>query len=475
MTTDAKHLCHTALCAAACWIVVLPTSSQFGKCADPIGRLARRVSDPGMQVLLSKIPGLERRALDELYEFRRRQDPWGELAVIVERVPATGYHVTGVVLAGWSSIWAGGSPQTSNIGNDAIVRLQSFPYLRTVELLGTMVDRKGLQQLSRIPSIEYVGLPHHLGDDDLGVLNAFPKLRGLSVRQLSGITDRGVKDIRRLEHLRFLDTAATSLTGKGWLQRCRSLTDLRPGLDLDISILLGPSLDVEARLLELPGDPIGRLAMPLAYKRLQRMLELVPKEERATLSRIAAIVRESHHTAEVAAIVQRIAQDRVFHITGIVFRKRPPSNTRLDDVLNPKNIVASGGGQPEARITVGDSIVAELRKLKQLRTLDLRGTVMSDEGIRELGSGRPSIRYIGLPQRADAAAIVPLLDRFAELTALSVAGVSDLSDETMRKFRRADVLEFLDTSDTPLRGTKWLGTCRRLRFVRCDKVVQDLP
>ncbi len=59
MTTDAKHLRRMTLCAAVCWIVVLPTSSQFGKCADPIGRLARRVSDPGMQVLLSKIPESE--------------------------------------------------------------------------------------------------------------------------------------------------------------------------------------------------------------------------------------------------------------------------------------------------------------------------------------------------------------------------------------------------------------------------------
>jgi len=102
---------------------------------------------------------------------------------------------------------------------------------------------------THFPFGDYISLPiggHN--DDDLETLQCFPSLRCLLAGD-EAVTDRGVRYLRELRDLTFLDLAGTSLTNRG-LHHLRSLCKLQQ-IDVSYTRVTGAGLSLLADLPNL--------------------------------------------------------------------------------------------------------------------------------------------------------------------------------------------------------------------------------
>ena len=127
------------------------------------------------------------------------------------------------------------------IGDDDLEKLSQLDRVTSLDLSGSQfISDEGLQNLERMPQLRELRLSHYPGgrvtDRGLEVLQHLPELRVFEICWQSGVTDKGISNLRRCEQLEDVDLMGTqtgdeaiaALTGKPKLRKFktgRNVTD----------------------------------------------------------------------------------------------------------------------------------------------------------------------------------------------------------------------------------------------------------
>lgn len=115
--------------------------------------------------------------------------------------------------------------------DEALARISRLDFVTSLNLGGSreLTDR-GLQHLARMPQLEHLDLSEYpggkLADHGLEVLRHLPNLRTFEMTWQSGITDRGVANLRFCDHLEAVNLMG-SPTGDGVLEALQGKAKLR--------------------------------------------------------------------------------------------------------------------------------------------------------------------------------------------------------------------------------------------------------
>jgi hypothetical protein len=113
----------------------------------------------------------------------------------------------------------------------ALARIAGLPFVTSLDLSGSReLTDDGLLYLARMPQLERLTLNEYPGgrltDRGLEVLNSLPNLRRFEMTWQSGITDRGIANLRACNRLEEVDLMG-SPTGDGAIEALQGKTNLR--------------------------------------------------------------------------------------------------------------------------------------------------------------------------------------------------------------------------------------------------------
>ncbi len=228
-----------------------------------------------------------------------------------------------------------------------------------------------LDWLARQTSIEHLYIGDSLADADLEHLSELRNLRSLSLTNADQVTDKGLKSLRKLTQLRFLDVRESRIAGPG-LEHLKSLTELRE-VRLVNSDVSGPGLEYlkdapELSSVSLTGSPVTDSGLA-HLSQLENVTGAVLDGTRITDSGLRFLAR-------LDKLAGLILDDTAVTGSGLAHLRTLPRITSLSLV----------------RCTINDSHTAYLKELESLRSLDLNETDMSEEGLGRLRQALPDCR-----------------------------------------------------------------------------------
>ncbi|HUY33449.1 MAG TPA: protein kinase [Pirellulales bacterium] len=321
-------------------------------------------------------------------------------------------------------------PGPGTCGDDVLERLGRCRQLEAVHLRNSAgISPAGLSHLlglRKLAELDVSGLPC-LTDDALAEL---ANSRGLRWLALLGdpITDAGLRHLRGLSELEHLDLGATRITGAG-LEHLKTLSRLRelwlPATrvgDADLE-RLGALRDL--RQLRLDGTAVGDQG-------LARLVEILPNLEWLTLTqtpvtaaglrRLKALPRlrllymggpASLLGDDALAAVAELGRLEELEVTGprvtdaglaplaelpylrwltlVEAQLTDAGLAHLEPLTNLEHLALVSRGQPhgDKYMHITDAGLVHLHALKRLKTLDLRGTSVTDAGVAALAAALP--------------------------------------------------------------------------------------
>ena len=260
------------------------------------------------------------------------------------------------------SLSLNGASRISDAGVDLLVR---SPSLRKLDLFGTQVTPQGVARLAKLPSLEYLNLNTQPGLDDgaLAALSRLPNLKRLrlGVSRTQYYTGTGLAELTKLEHLELLHLSGPGVTDAA-LRQVAKLSGLR-----------------ELFILNSPMSNTG-LAALASLKSLQVLdLRVNP---RVTLGGLA--------------VLKPLANLRALYAMGGI----DDDGARLDigGLTNLTDLILEVSTK---RLRADD--LACFESLARLRSLQLGGTAVNDEGLAHLRGVTNLYRLrIGGPEVTDA-------------------------------------------------------------------------
>jgi hypothetical protein len=165
--------------------------------------------------------------------------------------------------------------EKAQISFDDLEHLAAFPALRSLSLHRMGIGDEGLSHIGRLTSLRTLCLQEEISDAGLEQLTRLEHLESLFLHS-PRITDEGLKPIARLRNLRVLRVTESSITGKGLpylrdlpkleylalcqspinrtgLERAKSLSQLK---ELDLKVSGVSNEDAQALRESLPGCKI---------------------------------------------------------------------------------------------------------------------------------------------------------------------------------------------------------------------------
>jgi hypothetical protein len=347
---------------------------------------------------------------------------WDEVFAVVKELQLTTIHANNMM------------------GDEDLEKLSQLDHVTSLNFDGAQfITDKGLQYLARMPQLRELCLNHYPGgrvtDRGLEVLQHLPELRVFQICWQSGITDKGIANLRHCEQLEEVDLLGTH-TGDGAIAaligkpKLRKLKSGRNVTDDGISLLhqfpaftTWDAGEVEYGLMSFGAEPTNLL--------------IDGTFTRDSLDRLGGL-------------------DGVF---GLSFF-RHTSGLRGDDLESLAALPNLGYLGCPGEIC-DDAAMRRIAALPKLRMLMAQGTVATDEGFRHL-SRSTTIEYFWgreCPNLNDAG-----FAALAEMTALQGLAVSCkfVGDAALAKLPAFPALKELMPMDVSDEGFLHVGNCRGL-------------
>jgi Leucine-rich repeat (LRR) protein len=263
----------------------------------------------------------------------------------------------------------------AQVSDAGMVYLKNMSKLKKLRLYGTRVTEKGFVHLKSLKNLEEINVLYGVTETGLMALSKLPSLKNITVDGdllgKEGITllskfkslehvyidntdkmDAIVKELVNLRGLKEL-TLGTGLTDKGLIQ-LKTMQSLQ-------ALTIGPS--------RITGKGIAALAEIPSLRILQlRQAMLASEDDWAALGKLSALQRLSlRHTRS------EVTDAHVAHLTGLQSLKE----LSIDAI-----IVKDRKAFPSMFVT--DKGLEYISKLKSLEHLSLRGAKITDEGLQQL-------------------------------------------------------------------------------------------
>lgn len=306
-------------------------------------------------------------------------------------VPLVGLHLTSII-----------RPELeTRVEDEFLADVAGLTRLRTLRITSARVTGTGFKHLAGLTELRELDVSSSwVNDDGIRALPVLPNLEGIELRA-SRVTDAGVADLRRQPKLARLRVGGGNVTVKGLaaLAEFPALTEVSTGDadwgDAELAELAKvPRLE---RLTVFAGDRLSddglaRLAKRDGLRRLHLELERFPLKGLATLRALPHLadldLRSRGVNDEVAGEVAGWARLR-----GLNLGSTPHlSDAGLWPLLKLKELDSLGLNWATAITSRG---MIPVGKMTHLRTLDLSGTKVGDDGLRNL-AGLTGLRRLGL-------------------------------------------------------------------------------
>jgi Leucine Rich repeat len=105
--------------------------------------------------------------------------------------------------------------QGTQVSGDGIAKLTSLPHLKTLELGMSTTNPDVVAAIGRMPALETIVYTYGMNDASLDVLCECRTLKVLQLNGSSGITDDGLKSLRKLDSVEELHLSGSRVTGTG--------------------------------------------------------------------------------------------------------------------------------------------------------------------------------------------------------------------------------------------------------------------
>jgi len=277
----------------------------------------------------------------------------------------------------FSDIVLVGFPQPSRVDDVVLESLMGLSRLPTLSISGAHVTDRGLEHLREMTQLEILDISNtHITGRGLGHLKGMTKLATLDVSDTQ-IMDEGIEHLGGITQLETLDLSNTQITDEG-LEHLGRMAKLE-SLDLSNTQITDRGLQhlrglMTLRSLALSNTQIANAGLTdLQELRTLRYLELSGTQ--VTGDRISLFERSMRHC--------RVSYMEV----------EPPWLTTLGDCVSsygPFSMEPSGLKSLTLRgPNVTDDTLKYLHQMTRLEYLDLLGTQVTAQGIKELQEALP--------------------------------------------------------------------------------------
>lgn len=329
--------------------------------------------------------------------------------------------------------------------DEVIARIATLDHVTALNLGGSrQLSDDGLLQLAKMPQLERLDLSEYPGgrltDRGLAVLQHLPSLRHFEMTWQSGITDKGVENLRfcdRLEVVNLMgsatgDGAMRALAGKPHLRRFstgRLVTD--DGL---------PFLHQFPRLKVWEGPPPSALT----------------KEDGDEVSHLLIDGPFTNRGLASLAGLDGVAElDLFWHVTGI-------TSDGLSSLPGMSNLVMLGA---DGRLS-DDEAMRHIAAIPRLRRLRAQESVATEEGFESLSRSRTLEGFWGRVCPNFANRSFRAFSTMPSLTTMGV-GLENVDDEVLARFPEFPALRELTPIGVRDPGFRHVGRCARLERLTC--------
>ncbi len=255
-----------------------------------------------------------------------------------------------------------------NLAKSDVELIGQLRKLKTLSLSRTQVDDSSLPGIRQLTELEYLGLPQtRVTDAGLAALVGLRNLKTLSLA-FNPFTDDGMEAVANLTNLRTLELGETKVGNDG-LAKLKTLTQLE-------YIELGSAV-TERGLDHLRGLPsLTGVSMRL------------PVVTDAVVTNLRKLSKLEHLRGVVASDADLERLKSLSHLKSLTFdlnRFTVSGLESLDAFPTLETLNLNGS------VTVDDSYLVAVSKLKKLRQLFVDGTSVTPEGIAKFRELRPDV------------------------------------------------------------------------------------
>ncbi len=322
------------------------------------------------------------------------------------------YQITNDTLVGLASLSEGLEEITdikaggSSVTDGGLAHLPKLPFLKSLDLATTKVTNQGMQHLARMPSLESLSLQGTtITDEGVAFLNAAPNLKRLDLRNCSltpagfaaigkmpaleeinldltpglndqtldlmceartlkrlhlrdcgGISDNGLKALRKLEVLEEINVNRSQLTGEGFL---------------------AVSKEGGLKTLKLLGISVAPLTLKGA-----KAINSLKSLEHLDLQQVAAM--NDVGLVEIVGGLKELRYLNIADCVGVTGQKSFPALKTAEDL---EILIAS-------KTSIDDKTLDLLKTHKKLKRLDINGTRCTVAGVQKLKKSLPDCEIL---------------------------------------------------------------------------------
>ncbi|MEZ6142029.1 MAG: protein kinase [Zavarzinella sp.] len=364
------------------------------------------------------------------------------------------------------------------ITNKALEHFKDCKNLQFLNIKGTLITLEGIEQLQSRSDLTILNVSNNnkIRDSDLVHLSDFKKLQELSLTG-THITDQGILHLKELKGLSGLDVSRTKITPTGIeelhqsLPKCRITHDsgvIEP-IDIDRKaaewvISKGGSVRINGQrsdivaLENLPNDSFFLTQINLPQTRVTD----------ADLKNIWNVkhllgLNLAHNNQLTDGIIQNLLQLKDLETLDLAGTK--VTDTGVNQLKQLVNLTSLN----LLKTLVSDAGSKDFKDLKRLTHLDLSDTLVSDAGVKELKS-LTNLNYLNLAFTGVGDAGMQELKNLKNLKALTLEKtlVSDLGLKELKELKNLNYLSLGQTevSDT---GLKDIGLLKNLTQLHVHK------
>jgi hypothetical protein len=329
--------------------------------------------------------------------------------------------------------------------DDVLERVATLDHVTSLSLGGSrQLTDEGLAHLARMPQLERLDLSEYPGgrltDRGLEVLRHLPNLRHFEMTWQSGITDKGVENLRfsdRLEVVNLMgsptgDGAIRALAGKPHLRRFstgRLVTD--DGL---------PLIHAFPRLKTWHGPPV----------------EALGKQDEDVVGHLLIDGPFTNRGLASLGGLEGVADlDLFWHVTGI-------TSDGLASLQRMPNLLSLGA---DGRLS-DDVAMKHIASVPRLRKLRAQEAAATDEGFEALGQSQTLQQFWGRVCPNFSNRGFRAFARMPSLTAMGI-GLEKVDDDVLALFPEFPALRELTPIGLRDPGFRHVGRCNRLERLTC--------
>jgi len=324
--------------------------------------------------------------------------------------------------------------------------LERFRSLERLRLCGSLVSRLDLAVLQQLPQLRFLNLPFtSLGDKQLTIIAKLKRLRGLDIRW-TDVTDSGLEPLHALHALERLSLVALPVDkGLRHIQDLRSLREL----NLSQSAL---SDQGAIHLAKLPG--LTRLDVHATKITDRGIRSLTPLRDLQYLD-------VSYNRGLTDEGFRTLFGEKLIHFDASFTHLGDESLSGLGKCRFLRSLDLAG-------TSVTNEGLVHIKNLGQLESLSLTSTGLDVGGLKLLSSGKlRNLKRLEIGWSKVTDSGLELLPRFHALEKLSLKGL--LIDEGLRHIQGLSSLRELDVSQSAFsdKGARYVAKLRGLTRLEC--------